>query len=275
MNYQRRSNKGFGYGFSYSMAGVDYNPGMGFEMRENYTRLCSGLWYGWFPAEKSLIFRHQAFISGLLFLRNTDGSTESAAIGPTYKFETKSGYGCSISPKFFYENVTESFEFSDEAEMPAGQYTFYGLNGTFTTPDQKLFCTEVTIYGGTFYDGRRTSIGVSPKWCISSTWELKGTYQLNRIVFPDRNQEFSGQIARLRTLLMLNTRLSAIAFIQYNSAIDALTVNIRLRYNPREGNDLYLVYNEGINANRYREKPILPFTSNRALMLKYTYTFNF
>ena len=74
---------------------------------------------------------------------------------------------------------------------------------------------------------------------------------------------------------MLSTKFSATAFIQYNSAIDAVIANIRLRYNPREGIDLYLVYNEGLNTNRYRQDPTVPFTSNRTVMLKYTYTFNF
>ena len=100
-------------------------------------------------------------------------------------------------------------------------------------------------------------------------------YQVNWIDFPDRDQQFTAHIARLRILSTLSTKFSASAFIQYNSAIHAVIANIQLRYNPREGNDLYLVYNEEINTNRYREVPNLPFTSNRTVMLKYTYTFNF
>jgi len=73
---------------------------------------------------------------------------------------------------------------------------------------------------------------------------------------------------------MLSTKFSAAVFVQYNSAADAVVANIRIRFNPREGNDLYIVYNEGLNTNRYREIPILPLTASRAIMLKYTYTFN-
>lgn len=49
--------------------------------------------------------------------------------------------------------------------------------------------------------------------------------------------------------------------------------NIRLRYNPREGDDLYIVYNGLLNRNRKREAPHLTFTSERAVVVKYTYTF--
>ena len=38
-------------------------------------------------------------------------------------------------------------------------------------------------------------------------------------------------------------------------------------FNPREGNDLYLVYNHGINTDRYRDIPPFPFTDNRAVMI--------
>lgn len=73
---------------------------------------------------------------------------------------------------------------------------------------------------------------------------------------------------------MLNIKFSATAFIQYNSTTNEVITNIRLRYNPREGTDLYLVYNEGLNTDRYRKFPVLPVTDNRTVMLKYTYTFN-
>ena len=71
----------------------------------------------------------------------------------------------------------------------------------------------------------------------------------------------------------LNTTLSASAFLQVNSTFEAGLANVRLRYNPREGSDFYLVWNEGFNTNRLRESPARPFTSGRALLAKYTYTF--
>jgi hypothetical protein len=274
-NWLRRTIKGFGYGLSYSRAGADYNPGLGFEMRENYSRLATGLFYGWIPGEKSHLFSHQVSLSSHLFLKNADGEIESASIWTGWQFRTKSGWEGEISPRFFYENVPETFSFSDDAEVPEGKYSFYGVNGEIFSVSGKPIYAEATLDIGSFYDGWRTSLGLTPRWNIFSDLELSGTYQFNRVTFPDRDQRLTAHIARLKVLYMLSTKFSATAFIQYNSAIDAEIANIRLRYNPREGIDLYLVYNEGFNANRYRQDPILPFTSNRTVMLKYTYTFNF
>ena len=71
---------------------------------------------------------------------------------------------------------------------------------------------------------------------------------------------------------MLSVRTSAVAFVQYNSTQDIVTANVRFRYNPREGNDLYLVWNEGLNTDRRGFTQARPFTDQRTILLKYSHT---
>jgi hypothetical protein len=274
INWERRTIKGLGYDLSFSRVGEDYNPGIGFEMREDYSRIEDRLLYGWIPGEESWLLRHYVFLDGSVYFNNKDNSIQSAEIGPGWDFEAKTGFSMSIAAKLYHENVDEGFSFDDEAEVPAGQYTFYGLTGSLQAPPGRLFETNANFNIGSFYDGWRVSLDWQPRWSVSSELELSGFYQFNWIDFSDRDQKFIAHIVRLRALAMLSTKFSAAAFIQYNSAADAVVANIRIRFNPREGNDLYIVYNEALNTNRYREIPTLPFTSSRAIMLKYTYTFN-
>jgi hypothetical protein len=72
---------------------------------------------------------------------------------------------------------------------------------------------------------------------------------------------------------MLSTKISLSSFIQYNAAIDQVISNIRFRYNPKEGSDLYIVFDEGRNTYLERETPVLPSINSRSFMFKYTYTF--
>jgi hypothetical protein len=74
---------------------------------------------------------------------------------------------------------------------------------------------------------------------------------------------------------MLSTKFSAAAFVQYSTVENAVSTNVRLRYNPREGIDLYVVYNDGWNTDRFGELPTLPLSTGRTLLVKCTYTFNF
>ena len=73
----------------------------------------------------------------------------------------------------------------------------------------------------------------------------------------------------------LNTRWSLSSLVQVNSAARAGVANVRLRYSPREGTDLYLVVNEGFHMDRLRLSPGLPFTSQRAVLFKYATTLAF
>lgn len=165
--------------------------------------------------------------------------------------------------------VIDSFNDKENAlaffMTPSGLHYAYGLDGLIRVfKDNYLF-----------YDGRRFSLGISPAWSIISDLGLSLDYELNRMTFPDRGQELTTHIARIRALTMLSTSFSAMAFVQYNSAVNAVSTNIRLRYNPREGVDFYLVYNEALNTDRARMVPVLPLTDTRTLLLKFTYTFNF
>ena len=53
LNWERRRNDGFSYNVSLSKAGRDYTPGMGFELRENYSSLELRLAYGWVTSQYS------------------------------------------------------------------------------------------------------------------------------------------------------------------------------------------------------------------------------
>lgn len=272
VNWEKRTIDGLGLNLGYSRAGKDYNPGMGFELREDYTRFGNRVWYGWIPGEESTLLRHQVFLGGFVFLRNKDGSAESYEIGPGWDFTTKVGYTGNVSVRMYYDEP-DTFALSAETEIPAGRYRYYGVSSGFSTPFGDLFYVGMNFDAGSFYDGWNVSLGVSPNWSVSSSLELGGAYQYYRVWFPARNQELTVHIARVRATLMFSTEVSIVAFVQYNSAREAVIANLRFRYNPREGNDLYLVYDEGLNTNRYRRSPAPPLSGNRTVLVKYTYTF--
>ena len=274
VNWNRRSEKGPGYNLSYSRSGDDFNPGIGYERRDNYTRFGDRVQYRWFPGEESRLQNHQAFIEGITFIRNDDGKIESSEIGAGWQFETKvNSYGI-ITIKQYQEDVTESFSFSDDADVPTAKYTFYGIEAEYYPFRGKPYGIGTYVEAGSFYDGRRITMSLTPNANISAHLQLEGMYQFNRVKFPDRNQKFTGHIGQLKISTFLNSKLSLVSIVQYNSAIDKIITNIRFRYNPREGNDLYIVYDEGLNTDMEREIPVLPRTSNRTIMLKYSYTFN-
>ena len=143
------------------------------------------------------------------------------------------------------------------------------------TPPGRLFNTIVIGEAGGYYDGWRVSAGLMPTWSGIPDLEIGGMLQYNLVRFPTRDQSYVAPIGQLRALATLSVKFSASALVQYNGADDTVGANIRFRYNPREGTDLYLVYNDGVNTDRLGKVPPPPRSSGRALYLKCNYTFNF
>jgi hypothetical protein len=108
---------------------------------------------------------------------------------------------------------------------------------------------------------------------LSASLQVSGSYKFNRINFPDRNQQFTNNLARVKLTYMLNTKISASSYIQFNENDNLVVTNFRLRYNPADGNDFYLVFNDlrYIYDNLAGIQP--PAYLNRTLLLKYTHTF--
>jgi hypothetical protein len=178
-----------------------------------------------------------------------------------------------ISVSHMFENVADTFSFSKNAYVPPGKYQFNQLESHLSSPHTNKFVLGIDIFAGTFYDGTRFTIGIEPSWNVGSALQLGLTYNHNFLHFNDRSQSFSGGISGLKALVMFSTKLSLSTFMQYNSTENTLLTNFRFRYNPREGNDFYIVINEGRNTYRDIKDPRLPLFNNRSVLLKYTYTF--
>jgi len=142
------------------------------------------------------------------------------------------------------------------------------------TPASKPFYLMIRNTTGQFFDGKRFSVYLEPIWNVSKHLELGVTANFDWLKFEQRDQTATNQILGVKAVYMINTSFSFSSYIQYNTAINEVMTNLRFRYNPREGNDLYLVFNEGRNTDLDAENPRLPVYSSRSLLLKYTYTFN-
>ena len=272
-SWERRTRTGLAYELSYTYQGAAYNPGAGFKSRHDYYYVGRGISYAWMPAETSPIYRHSVRFTFSLHFRNADGALESALVGPSWSVEWKSGGRARAATRIRYEDLPDTLDLPEDTFVPPGAYTFSELDVSYQMPWTKLLRTGLDFEIGPFYDGWYVDLGASPSWTISRFFSLSGRYQFTRARFPARDQGFDTHIFGLRLQARMNTSLSASAFVQYNSAVDAIGINSRLRYNPREGTDFYLVYNEGLNTDRHGVAPVPPLTSSRTILLKYSTTF--
>ena len=272
--FDKEGRVGFTYSGALTRVGADFDPAVGFMRRTDYTQPYLDLGYGMLLSGDSRWQELGASVSGMQTIRNSDGSSESGRLWMRLSATTKRGLEVSANSEYSYEDLLEDLELIDGVIVPAGSYQALSGQVNVRPSDQRLLRSSLSLEGGRFFDGSRLSVGIEPEWNISQFVQLSGTYELNRVRFHNRDEGFDAHIVRVKSQAALNNQLSASVFLQYSSAADQLSTNVRLRYNPREGNDLWVVYNDAVNTDPLQENPRLPTVAARAVQVKYTHTFS-
>ncbi len=231
--------------------------------------------YGWFPDKDSALTSHDAFLEARFYWDNATKELLIAEIGPGWEWSAKSGLAGMVRPIFHVDNLLEPLEISDDVTVPVGHYEYADVMFQLATPPGRLLNAMFSGEAGGFFDGWRVSAGVTPTWSGIPDIEIGGMVQYNLVRFPTRDESFVAPIGQFRILATLSVKFSMSALVQYNGADDTFGANIRFRYNPREGTDVYLVYNDGLNIDRSDRSPYPPLSTGRAIYLKCNYTFDF
>ncbi|HJQ38289.1 MAG TPA: DUF5916 domain-containing protein [Thermoanaerobaculia bacterium] len=272
VRWERRTQRGLSANAQLSRAGRDFRPELGFVPRTDFTSFNTAGNYYIFT-DKHRYFRriYPGAVANSLF-RNSDHKLESGVYAVWVQWDTKSGGGGWVEPKWFHENVLVPFTVGGKIHIPAGVYNFADLQLVYFVSTGRKLRTDVDFRSGTYFDGKRTQLILSPTWNVSRHLELGAEYQLTRLRFPVRDERADIQLLRFRIRTALDARMSANAFVQYNSTTQRADLNLRLRYQVSEGTDLWLVYNEGLDTERVEQEPL---TLGRALIVKYSRTFTF
>lgn len=273
VQWEKRSQVGFNYSFSYSYIGNAYKSGLGFETRENYKAFEDRISYNWFPGEERKIRQIAANLNSSVYLTNETNKTESFLISPSIWIEWTRANSILFSYSRFYDNVSQDFNLSSRTIIPSDEYVNHEFSVNYSSPPVNLFYFESEATYGQFYDGQRFSINWSPTYVLSKYLTLSGTVNYNAIDFSE-TADYEAMIGRIRLTSALSVKWMMSTFIQYNTLADISVINYRLRFNPKDGNDLYLVYNEILNNKTNSVDYYVPTSETRAIILKYIHTFH-
>ncbi|MDZ7773771.1 MAG: DUF5916 domain-containing protein [Balneolaceae bacterium] len=275
VDWSNRRNQGFFYSASFARSGRNFDPGVGFVTRRDFTSGSLSANFARLLEQGDGLRRWQAGLSGSSYVRNPDGSLETGSLELSGELAMMSGAELNFSLEGRYEDLRRDVSFLPGTEVPEGAYRFIGGEARFQMAPYRLLRTNLTVSAGSFYDGHRWGFSAEPVWNVSEHLELGGTYSFNALRFPGRGQSYDAHIVRLRTQMAANRRLSGNAFVQYSNVAELVAANLRVRYNFGEGRDLWLVYNEQLNTEREVLDPGVPrrpISRGRALLLKFTYT---
>jgi hypothetical protein len=267
---ESRIRRGFSYAFVARHIGSEFYPGLGYLYRGNVNLLYNRLEYIWIPDTRSPIQNH-GFQNKMIGIWNSQtGEFETFDNNLFWEALFRSGIYMKANLNLVEENLLNAFSVGN-LEIEPGRHRFACVDFDFRSPSGLPFQFGIKGIGGGYFGGWQLGSELFSSWTISPHLTFNMEYIYNFVKIDSRTYE--PHIVRFRIRSALNKSLSANAFIQYSSDLNQLSSNFRFRFNPSEGVDLYIVYNEGINTSLNREFPPLPRSLGRSILIKFNYTF--
>lgn len=276
LGWQKRREEKLNFFANLKYTDQHFTPGVGHVQKQGLYGAFANISYGFMPRnEKSPIFLHGPTFRYDIEKRVIDDKMEWHVINPGWEFETKSGFEAEVDLRYEEQGVHWDFPIWDIL-IPQGKYAYTTFNVSLSNSSAKKLSYRLGSSIGTFYDGEGIQVELRPRWNVSSNFQLGAMYSFNVLRFPERETKdrLNIHMADLNALYMFNTKLSVSAFVQYVNTSKELISNMRVRYNPSEGKDLYFVINDArFLGDKTAVTPNYPPFYNNTVMIKYTHTF--
>ena len=238
---QRRVAGGLSWTAEYTGAGRDYRPTVGFVQQAGFHQGAANIGYAWRPGARGTLREHTLQFASTARHRTTDHRPDELAVHVFWGFETNGNVSGSIRTGATHEHVPTPFALRPGIDVRPGSYTTSHVRLTITTPWHRRIRVFNEMQLGSLFDGRRATLAVEPTWAQSRHLEIGGIVNFTHLAFPG-SPSVTDRLLRGRVRLAATSQLFLETFLQFNSFADATASNLRFRYNPSEGHDLWLAW---------------------------------
>ena len=246
-----------------------FNPALGFVNRRGIQRSEVQAGYTRYPDHPWIrAVAHGASVES--FDRLSGGLESERLYVELFELETHSGDEFSLNFNRRREVLFEDFEVVDGTVIPVGDYEYSGFDIQISGASERVLAPGFDYYKGEFFNGDRVEMSAELEWRPNRRLLMGLEYEYNDIELP--GGQFVTRLMAVNANVAFNVRWSWLNLIQYDNESESVGINSRLRWNPRAGQDLYIVINHGYSAEE-------SFSRLRSVQsqyaLKYTHTFRF
>ena len=258
----------YGATFERLTIGDNFNPEVGFVRRDNQQRSYGLLRYS--PRVRSRTVRKLSYSASSAYVTGGDGRVESKEQYGEFGFDYLNGDKLYFSYSDLFEMLRRPFRIGPGVTLPAGEYPFRNVKVNYNMAQQHSVGANITFERGTFYNGDKTTLSFARgRVKVSGRMSLEPTYSVNKVTLDQGR--FTTHLAGTRVTYTFTPLMFTSALLQYNSSLNTVSVNARLRWEYQPGSELFVVYNE----ERDTLVTSFPGTMNRALIVKVNRLFRF
>jgi hypothetical protein len=249
--------------------GRGFNPEIGFVRRPDMRKTYGMFRFSPRPARAKRI-RKYIWTTTANYIENTSGRLESRTVDSEFTLDFQSGDRLTTSGTSNHEFLPRPFRIARTVTLPVATYDFGFLRVGYTFGQQRRLSGNLNLKRGSFYDGDRTTLTLGRGRAeISTHLSVEPTLSFNRVHV--RQGDFTTTVAGTRVTATMTPFMFVSALIQYSSASNTLSANVRFRWEYRLGSELFLVYND----QRDTLRPGFPDLQNRAIIAKVNRLFSY
>lgn len=252
-------------GAEFEQIGENYNPALGFVSETGTRQYLSWQRRNWHPDNLDSIS-----LEGFFRVRTRlDGSILDSEVWiPQLEFETLNQDELFITPIFYTEQLFEPFEIIDGVFVPTGKYHFNRFRTEMFFSEARKLGGSVFLELGDFFDGKRTEIIAQVGWRPSPHFNINAQYETNIVKLSQ--DEFTIRVVQIDFNFQFSPNLIWNITNQWDNDSNEFGVNSRIRWTINPGQDLFFVFNQGVDTSNNRWHPI-----ETELSTKLAWTFRF
>lgn len=253
--------------------GPNFNPEVGFIERTNSNQMYGDLTFKMRPQIRGV--RELQFEGFILHAPDTQGRVSTQEWQNTFRAEFHNGaYTDDDIVDVFTQRITEPFHIYKNVFIPVGVYNFTRHQLTYGSGQDRRFTYDFFERFGGYYNGTLNEFRVRANYRPRAKFSVSASTTWDRFRLPLPNGNFSVMLVSLQGNYSFNRFLTFTSLVQMDTSdTQAVSANLRLRYNYRPDSDLYVIYNVGTQfASLAPANP--PQIRETRFAVKWTYSFS-
>lgn len=156
---------------------------------------------------------------------------------------------------------------SDATPLPAGEYTYSRIGGSFGSDRREKFSYSIDPELGQFYNGQTYSLAGSLVYRYQPFGAIDLRFNYQFIDLPEPYASTALFLIGPRIDFTFSKSIFLTTFLQYNDQFDNINVNARFQWRFAPVSDFFLVYTDNYDSLEYAVK-------SRSIVAKVTYWLN-
>ena len=225
--------------------GPNFNPEVGFIERTDSDETYADLTFKVRPKIESI--RELQFEGFILHAPDTRGQVSTQEWQNTFRADLHNGaYTDDDIVDVFTQLITTPLHIYKNVFIPNGLYHFTRHQLTYGSGQDRRFTYNFFERFGSYYGGTLNEFRVRANYRPTAKFSVSASETWDRFRLPLPNGNFSVVLASLQGNYSFNRFLTFTSLLQMDTSnTQAVSANLRLRYNYRPDSDLYIIYNVG------------------------------